>query len=149
MKWKKVREELLNEPTVKELYDELEPEFSVARQLIALRKTTGLNQREFSKKAGIQQPQLARIESAKQAPKLDTLAKLAATADCSVEVRFVPKDDNNKEIIAFKVSEESLPKKPHSRSSNSQTNTELVNSKEKSRSKNSKKSARKTLTTSN
>lgn len=39
---------------------------------------------------GIKQPQLARIESGKQVPRLDTLVKLAAGAGYTLEVNFIP-----------------------------------------------------------
>jgi DNA-binding XRE family transcriptional regulator len=90
--WDEIREQVLSEPAVRAEYEALAAEFTLARQLIALRQSSGLTQREFAQRVGIKQPQLARLESGKQLPKLDTLQKLAAGAGYTVEVRFVPSD---------------------------------------------------------
>ncbi|NEO66429.1 MAG: helix-turn-helix transcriptional regulator, partial [Moorea sp. SIO4G2] len=47
-------------------------------------------QREFAQRLGMKQSQLARIESGKQVPKLQTLAKLAASAGYAIELKFTP-----------------------------------------------------------
>jgi transcriptional regulator with XRE-family HTH domain len=86
--------EVLANPEVKAEYDLLECEFSLMRKLIALRGSTGLTQREFAKRVGMKQSQLARIESGKQIPKLETLAKLAASAGYAIEIRFIPNQEN-------------------------------------------------------
>ncbi|GAA6621001.1 helix-turn-helix domain-containing protein [Scytonema sp. NUACC26] len=88
--WKSIRNEVLAEPKVKAEYDALETEFNLARQVISLRKASGLSQRDFADRIGIKQPQLARIESGKQIPKLETLTKLASGAGYAVEIHFVP-----------------------------------------------------------
>ncbi|WP_414528449.1 MULTISPECIES: helix-turn-helix domain-containing protein [Nostocales] len=88
--WDSIRDEVLADPEVKAEYEALETEFQFARRVIALRKASGLNQRDFAELVGIQQPQLARIESGKQVPKFETLAKLASGAGYAVEIRFVP-----------------------------------------------------------
>jgi DNA-binding XRE family transcriptional regulator len=93
--WDSVRAEILTDSAVKAEYDALETEFDVARHVIALRKATGLNQRDFADRVGIKQPQLARIESGKQMPKLETLMKLAAGAGYTIEVHFVSADESS------------------------------------------------------
>ena len=87
--WDDLRADVLADPTVKAEYEALEAEFSIASQVIAIRATTGLTQREFAEMVGMKQSQLARIESGKQIPKLETLAKLAAAAGYRVEVNFI------------------------------------------------------------
>ena len=89
--WKSVRDSVLADPEVKAEYDALDNEFNVARAVIALRSQNGLTQRELAERIGIKQPQLARIESGKQLPKLETLALLADGAGYTIEVNFVPK----------------------------------------------------------
>jgi transcriptional regulator with XRE-family HTH domain len=85
-----LREKLLSDPEVKAYYDELKPEFDVAKELISMRKELGLTQRELAEQADIKQPQLARIESGKQSPRLETLAAIASKVGYSVEIRLVP-----------------------------------------------------------
>ena len=92
--WDGIRAEVLNDSEVQTEYDALEAEFNVARLIIALRKASGLNQRDFAARVGMKQPQLARIESGKQIPKLETLMKLAAGSGYILELHFVPADQS-------------------------------------------------------
>ena len=83
-------EEHLKEPAVKAAYDELEGEFALVRQLIDLRQKHGLSQRELARRAGMQQPVIARLEGGRPAS-LGTLRRVAAALDAQVEVRLVPR----------------------------------------------------------
>jgi transcriptional regulator with XRE-family HTH domain len=62
---------------VLQAYQELAPRFAVVRQLIAQREQHGWSQRELADRAGMKQPQLARLETGQVEPKLDTLERLA------------------------------------------------------------------------
>jgi DNA-binding XRE family transcriptional regulator len=102
MVWDEIREQLLSDPTVKAEYELLAGEFSLAGRLIALRKATGKSQREFAQMVGMKQPQLARLESGQQVPKLDTLRKIAAGAGYTVELHFVPGEPKSlPEVVPF------------------------------------------------
>lgn len=69
-------------------YQELAPRFAVVRQLIALREQRGWSQRELADRAGMKQPQLARLETGQVEPKLDTLQRLAKAMGCDLHVTF-------------------------------------------------------------
>jgi transcriptional regulator with XRE-family HTH domain len=84
-----VRESILSNPEVRAEYDALKAEFEFARAVLEMRESLGLTQREFADLAGIKQAQLARLESGKQMPRIDTLANLAERLGLAVEVRFV------------------------------------------------------------
>ena len=56
-------EDHLTDPAVCAVYGALEAEDALIRQLIDLRIKRGLSQRELAKRAGMQQPTLARVES--------------------------------------------------------------------------------------
>ena len=99
--WDSVREEILSDSEVKAEYDALNSEFELARTIITLREKVSLSQREFAKKVGMKQSQLARIESGRQTPKLNTLAKLAAVAGYEVEVNLVPSRNKTDPQIKF------------------------------------------------
>jgi len=90
-----LRAKLLSNQEVKNHYDNLKPEFDIAKELISMRQDLGLTQRGLAEKAGIKQPQLARIESGKQSPRLDTLASIAASVGYAVEFRLVPSSKDN------------------------------------------------------
>src|SRR5258705_4084236 len=81
-------EEFLKDPAVREAYDALEGEFALVRQLIDLRQKRGLSQQALAKRAGMQQPAIARLESGR-APSLGMLKRVAAALDANVEVRLV------------------------------------------------------------
>lgn len=81
---------LLADAEVKACYEELQPEFDIARKIIGLRHGLGLSQRDLASKAGIKQPQLARIETGKQSPRLDTIVSIASSVGYAVELNFVP-----------------------------------------------------------
>jgi len=49
--------------TFKKEYDSLEEEFSLAKEIINLRKSYKLTQKELAEKVGTSQPAIARIES--------------------------------------------------------------------------------------
>jgi ribosome-binding protein aMBF1 (putative translation factor) len=86
--WHQVRDSFLADPEVKAAYEELAPRFAVARQLISLREQLGWSQRELADRAGMKQPQLARLETGQVEPKLETLQRLAKAMDCRVQITF-------------------------------------------------------------
>ncbi len=88
--WREVRDTFLADPDVQQAYQDLAPRFSVVRQLIALREQHGWTQRELADRAGMKQPQLARLERGQVEPKLDTLQRLAGAMGCRVRVSFEP-----------------------------------------------------------
>jgi DNA-binding XRE family transcriptional regulator len=57
-----LKKELKNKQFKKE-YDALEEEFVLAKEIINLRKTNNLTQKELAAKVGTSQPAIARIES--------------------------------------------------------------------------------------
>ena len=77
---------------MQEAYQQLAPRYTVLRQLIALREQRGWSQRELADRAGMKQPQLARLETGQVEPKLDTLQRLAIAMGCRVRVSFEPVD---------------------------------------------------------
>lgn len=56
-------------------------------QLIALRKSKKLSQQKLADMAGMLQPALARIESKRVAPALDSLCKLLEVMDAELVIR--------------------------------------------------------------
>jgi transcriptional regulator with XRE-family HTH domain len=84
-----LRKKLLANPKVKAHYDKMKLEFSIAKELILLRKRLGLTQKQLAEKAGIKPLQLARIESGKELPQLDTLISITESVGFSLEIRIV------------------------------------------------------------
>ena len=86
-----LKQKLLADPEVREHYTQMQPEFDLAKELIKLRSTLGLTQRQLAEMAGMHQPQLARIESGKQLPRLDTLEALVESVGYSLSIQIVPR----------------------------------------------------------
>lgn len=61
--YRKFRDYQLTDNRVKKEYDLLEKDFSLAREIIQLRKELNLTQEELAKKVGTSQPAIARVES--------------------------------------------------------------------------------------
>ena len=59
--WREVRDGFLADPEVQAAYKELPLRFAVVLQLIALREQRGWSLRELADRAGMKQPQLARL----------------------------------------------------------------------------------------
>ena len=71
-------------------YKALEEEYALIRQLIDLRVECGLSQRQLAKRAGMQQPVIARLEAGKTAS-LRTLKRVAAALVADVRVTLIPR----------------------------------------------------------
>lgn len=59
---------------------------AIIDELIELRKSKGLTQRELAKAANLAQPAIARLESKAAIPQLDTLLKVANALNCELEL---------------------------------------------------------------
>jgi transcriptional regulator with XRE-family HTH domain len=84
--WRKLREEILADPQVREEYERLRPQHELASRLIALRKTLDLSQRDLARAAGMRQPQIARIETGESSPTWATLSRIFEAVGAEVEV---------------------------------------------------------------
>lgn len=59
---------------------------AIIDELIELRKSKGLTQRELAKTANLAQSAIARLESKAAVPQLDTLLKVVAALDYELEL---------------------------------------------------------------
>ncbi len=84
-----VKARLLADPEAKAAYDALEPAYQLAR----LRIAQGLTQAEVAERAGVRQPNIARLEAGKHEPTLGLLRRVAAALGYRLDVRFVPVEE--------------------------------------------------------
>ena len=75
-------------------YDELAPEFALARAVIDARVTAGLTQGELAKRMDTTQSVIARLESGRTRPSTQTLTRLAAATGTRLRIVFEPARDN-------------------------------------------------------
>ena len=92
-KYEDFKRELLSDPEVKEEYDALEPEFDIIRALIDARKKQRLTQEELSKRTGITQADISRIENGTRNPSLDMIKRLAKGMGMRLRLEFIPELD--------------------------------------------------------
>lgn len=64
---------------------------SIIDNLIEQRKSKGLTQRDLAKATNLTQSVIARLESKKAIPQLDTLLKVVRALDCNLEIVPVEK----------------------------------------------------------
>lgn len=62
-----------------------EKAIAIINKIVKARESLGLTQRELAKKCGVQQPALARIETFKVVPQINTLIKIAQSVGINIE----------------------------------------------------------------
>lgn len=90
--WRELKAELLADPETRVAYDAIRPQHQLASLLITLRRVTGLSQAAVAKRAGMTQPEIARIEAADVQPTWRTIQRLLSAFDAEVEVRVRGED---------------------------------------------------------
>lgn len=75
--WKQHKQELLKNPKFKAAYDELEPEYRLANELIRARLGKKMTQAEVAEKAGVSRVVVARLESGTTNPTIETVNRVA------------------------------------------------------------------------
>ena len=83
---------LLKDPEVRVAYDALEPEYALAREMIAARRRAGLTQEELAARMGTTQSAVARLESGRRMPSMKTLQRFADATGSRAQVRLVAKN---------------------------------------------------------
>lgn len=86
-----LKAKLLENPEVKAAYDALEPEYAIARELIAARARAGLTQAQLAERMHTTQSTIARLESGKSMPSLRTLARYAEATGNRALIRLAGK----------------------------------------------------------
>src|ERR1700686_5876066 len=66
----------MKEPKYRKAYEALEEEFVLASAVIDVRNRAGLTQEELARKMGTTQPVVARLESGRSRPSMQTLERL-------------------------------------------------------------------------
>jgi ribosome-binding protein aMBF1 (putative translation factor) len=78
------------DPAYQAAYDALDEEFTLASTLIAARSAAGISQEEIARRMQTSQPAIARLESGKANPSVDTLRRYAAATGTQLKIVFEP-----------------------------------------------------------
>lgn len=85
---KDIKRELLTDPAAQAAYQDLAPEFDMARELIAARSRAGLTQGDVAVRMGTTQSVIARLEGGKRTPSLRTVQRYAQAVGARAVVRI-------------------------------------------------------------
>ena len=76
------------DPAYRRAYDELGPEFELARALIEARSRAGLTQSQLAERMETTQSVIARLESGRVRPSTKTLDRFAAATGTRLKISF-------------------------------------------------------------
>jgi ribosome-binding protein aMBF1 (putative translation factor) len=82
---------LLKDQAVKDAYDDLATEFSIAQAIIAKRLEEGLSQSELAERVGTKQSAISRLESGNYNPSVSLLEKVAKALNLYLTISFTNK----------------------------------------------------------
>lgn len=87
MNWSEYKKQVKqSDPIAKEILEESEAEAAIISAIIKQRSSLGISQRELASLCNIPQSSVARIESSKTTPRLDTLLKIFKQLGLSLSV---------------------------------------------------------------
>ena len=88
-RWKtldEIKRELLRDPAFRARFEASEPEFLVAREIIAARKASGLSQEELAKAIGTSQSRISKWEHGEETPRIQALDRIAKATGTKLRV---------------------------------------------------------------
>ena len=80
----------LDDPAYRAEYEELEPEFKLARALIEARTSAGLTQDQLARRMKTTQSVIARLEAGRTRPSPKTLERYAKATGSRLRITFEP-----------------------------------------------------------
>lgn len=87
---RELHQKWMQEEDYRKAYAELEPEFALAKAMIAARVAAGLTQEQLAQRMQTTQSVIARLEGGKSHPSTQTLIRLAAATGTRLNVSFDP-----------------------------------------------------------
>lgn len=86
--WREYRKKLVRDPEVRKELIKIEPEYQLARSLIAARIKSKLTQAEIAKRAKTNQASISRLETGAAKPSISFLQRIASALGAKLMVRF-------------------------------------------------------------
>ena len=87
--WSILEKELLSDPEVKRLYDEMESEYQVISAVIGKRIERKMSQKDLADRVGTKQSAISRLESGNSNPSIQFLDKVAKALDGQLQIKIV------------------------------------------------------------
>ena len=86
--WDVYKQKLLKNPEFKKLYDESQPEFEIAKDVIRARIENKITQKELAKRLNTTQSVISRLEQGESSPSISFLKRVAAALNTTLQVQF-------------------------------------------------------------
>ena len=84
--------EQLKDINFKKEYEDIQPEMDVIRAIIDARTAQNLTQKELSKRTGINQADISKLENGTRNPTVSLLKRLAEGMGMELRIQFIPKN---------------------------------------------------------
>jgi ribosome-binding protein aMBF1 (putative translation factor) len=85
---KELKTKLLADPDVRKAYDEMVPEYEIARAIIKARISRGMTQAELAERMNTSQSFVARLERGNMLPTMKTLLRVAKATNTKAHIEF-------------------------------------------------------------
>ena len=86
-----LKKQWLKDPRVSDAFEDMKPEFAVARALLTARIESGLTQEEVAKRMGTTQSVIARLEGGRTLPSIKSLYRYAKATGTKPVIQLVQK----------------------------------------------------------
>ena len=74
-------------------YEDIQPEMDVIRAIVDARTAQNLTQKELSKRTGINQADISKLENGTRNPTVSLLKRLAEGMGMELRIQFIPKNN--------------------------------------------------------
>ena len=95
MTLKEYKAEQMKDPAFAAAYEEIQPEMAVIRAIVEAREASHLTQQELSKRTGIAQTEISKLENGNRNPSIKLLQRLADGLNMRLKIIFEPKELQN------------------------------------------------------
>lgn len=85
--------EQLKDINFRKEYEDIQPEMDVIRAIVDARTAQNLTQKELSKRTGINQADISRLENGTRNPTVSLLKRLAEGMGMELRIQFIPKNN--------------------------------------------------------
>ena len=86
-------DEQLKDIKFRKEYEDIQPEMDVIRAIVDARTAQNLTQKELSKRTGINQADISKLENGTRNPTVSLLKRLAEGMGMELRIQFIPKNN--------------------------------------------------------
>src|ERR671919_53021 len=145
-KWKtldKFESELLEDDEFRQDYEKREPEYRIAREILATRRSIGISQQALARLIGTSQSRISKWERGEELPRIDNLQRIAEATGSTLRVSLEPTAGSTRAGTSRRVTRKSTARKKASgrKSTSGKTGKSVAAAKSTARKKSSERKA--------